>query len=387
MADAAQFLGIGLIGQKFMGRAHSNAFRQVGPFCGPPLLPRLECVAGRDAGELAAFATRFGWRRTTTRWQDLIGDPAVELLDVATPNHLHAEPAILALGAGQHVLVEKPLAHTLEDARALRDAARSAAAKGVHAYVWFNYRRCPAIGLAWNLLREGRLGAIRHVRAHYLQSWGGPDTPASWRFRRDLAGSGAHGDLNAHSIDLARFLLGEEIEVVHGAVARTFHPLRRNPDGGPNLPSDVDDALAFTATFTGGAIGTFEASRVAGPHLNRNTIEINGDLGSLRFDFEEMNLLQLWDAADGAREGGWRRIVATEAGAHPWMEHWWPPAHPIGYEHTFTNLVADVLGALSGRAPVVPLADVADAFETQRVLEAALRAAAEGRAVPLADVN
>ncbi len=385
MQTDTRSIGVGLIGHKFMGRAHSNALRQVVPFFRPARTPVLECVAGRDAAELTAFAADFGWRRITTRWQDLIGDPSIGIVDIATPNHLHAEPAHAALAAGQHALIEKPLAGSLGDARKLRDSARDALARGVHSYVWFNYRRCPAVGLARSLVRAGRLGTVRHVRASYLQSWGGAEAPSSWRFEKRLAGSGAHGDLNAHSIDLARFLLGEEIETVHGAVARTFHPLRSGPDG-MKVPSDVDDALAFNASFEGGAIATFEASRVAGPHLNRNTIELNGDGGALRFDFEDMNVLWFWDAADGAREGGWRRIVATEASAHPWIEHWWPPAHPIGYEHTFTNMVADVLEALSGRAPAVPLADVADAYQTQRVLEAALVAAASGRAVALTEI-
>ncbi len=380
-------IGIGLIGQRFMGRAHSNAFRQIGPFFEPRRVPRLELVAGRDGRELETFARRFGWRRSTTDWRELVADPAVDLVDVATPNHCHAEQGVLALEAGKHVLVEKPLAGTLEDARLLKDAAQRARDRhGSRAWVWFNYRRCPAVAFAWRLLREGRLGRIRHVRAHYLQSWGGPETPMSWRFRRAEAGSGAHGDLNAHSVDLARFLVGEPIEVVHGAAARTFVTERREIPGGPLLPVDVDDALAFSAGFAGGALATFEASRLAGPHLNANGIEISGDGGALRFEFEDMNVLHLYDASQGGAEGGWRRVVCTHAGAHPWIEHWWPDAHPIGYEHTFTNLVADVLLELEGGRPVVPLCDVADAFETQRVLEAALIAAREGRAVTLTEV-
>jgi predicted dehydrogenase len=387
-------LRIGLLGQKFMGRAHSNAWGQAPRFFELPRAPVLQAACGRDARELARFARHFGWRTHTTRWRDLVQDPEVDLVDVATPNHLHEEQALAALEAGKHVACEKPLSSTLDGARALRDAARRAArpsrraGAGLRTFVWFNYRRCPAIGLAWQLVREGHLGAIRHVRASYLQSWGGPATPHSWRFEARLAGSGAHGDLNAHLVDLARFLTGDEVAEVHGAAARTFVRERRVAGTRTRKKSDVDDALLFLASFRGGALASFEASRVATGHLNQNTIELDGERGALRFAFESMNELWFHDATLGPRSAGWRRIVATSAaGGHPWAASWWPDAHGLGYEHGFVNQAADMAQALGGREPVVPLPDFADAYETSRVLEAARIAVRERCAVPLREVR
>ena len=263
-----------LIGQKFMGRAHSNAFGQVTRFFDLPRPPAMHTVAARDAEELAAFAARWGWANHTTRWRDIAANPEIELVDVAIPNHAHAEPSIAMLEAGKHVVCEKPLAGTLADARAMRAAAKRATKKGARTFVWFNYRRAPAIGLAYRLIREKRIGRVFHVRASYLQSWGGKDTPLSWRFQKRRAGSGAHGDLNAHSVDLARFLLGEEVVEVHGAVAPTFvHERPIAPGGGGSRRSrkkgrsDVDDALLFLATFQSGAVASFE--RRASPGRTR----------------------------------------------------------------------------------------------------------------------
>ncbi len=376
-----------------MGRAHSNAWSQVARFFDPARAPRLYGVAGRDGKELAAFARRWGWQHAATDWRALVEDPAVELVDIGTPNDLHAEQALLALSAGKHVACEKPLAATLEQARAMRDAARAGRRKGQQTFVWFNYRRSPAIGLAWQLVREGRLGRILHVRAHYLQEWGGKRTPMSWRFERRRAGSGAHGDLNAHIVDLARFLVGEEIETVHGAVLRTFVPRRPASSDGKRASrvSDVDDCALFLASFRGQATASFEASRLAIGHQNDNSIELNGERGSLRFGFESMNELWLADGnANGSTAGrtdGYKRIVCTSAGAHPWAAQWWPSAHLLGYEHGFVNLAADMLEALEGRAPQIPLADFEDAYRTQQVLEAASIAAREGRAVKVASVR
>ena len=379
-------LHVALIGQKFMGRAHSNALAQVNRFFDLPREAVAHTIAARDADELAPFAARFGWRQHTTRWQDLLEDPEIDLVDIGTPNHVHAEPAIAALRAGKHVACEKPLAGTLADARAMRDAARKA--RKARTFVWFNYRRCPAVAFAHRLVREGRLGQIRHVRATYLQDWGGPDTPLVWRFRKKYAGSGAHGDLNAHLVDLARFLTGDEITEVHGALARTFVKERPLPDAKKKKGrSDVDDALLFLASFKRGAVASFEASRVAAPHQNDCSIELDGERGSLRFDFEDMNLLHFHDASRGPREGGWTRIMCTSAGNHPYVANWWPDAHLLGYEHGFVNMMADVVRVLGGEEPEVPLADFAAAYETQRVLEAALIAAREGRRVRLSEVK
>ncbi|MCB9905457.1 MAG: Gfo/Idh/MocA family oxidoreductase [Planctomycetes bacterium] len=377
-------LPLAMLGQAFMGRAHSNAFRQVGPAFAPTRGLRLKTVAGRDAKALAAFAARYGFEGWTADWREVARDPEIELVDVATPNDLHREMSVTMLEAGKHVLCEKPLAGTLEDARAMRDAAAKSDAK---TFVWFNYRRCPAIALARTLVREGRLGAIRHVRARYLQSWGGPETPLLWRFDRDRAGSGAHGDLNAHLVDLARFLTGEEVTRVHGAVAETFVKQRKDPATGKLGESTVDDCVLFLASFEGGATASFEATRLATGHHNGNVIELNGERGSVRFELEDMNVLWFFDGADAPREAGWRRVLATSPEHHPYVDAWWPDGHIIGYEHTFTNQVADVLRVLAGERPLQPLADFADAYETQRVLEAALISAREGCAVNLADVG
>jgi len=379
-------LSVALIGQKFMGRAHSNAWSQVGRFFDPPREVVMHTVAARDAGELEPFAKRWGWRHFTTRWREIAADPEVDLVDVGTPNDVHAEQSIAMLEAGKHVACEKPLAGTLADARAMVQAARRR--RGQRTFVWFNYRRCPAVALAYQLVREGRLGAVRHVRAAYLQSWGGPDTPLLWRFQKRRAGSGAHGDLNAHIVDMARFLLADEVKEVNGAIARTFVKERAVPGTQRTGKSDVDDCALFLATFAGGATASFEATRLAPGHQNRNTIELNGERGSLRFDFEEMNVLWFFDAEDGPREGGWRRIMCTSAaGGHPWAGHWWPDAHVLGYEHGFVNMAADIARATAGEEPVVPLPDFEDAYRTQRVLEAALIAARQRSAVRLSEVR
>ncbi len=377
---------VGLIGTKFMGRAHSNAFAQVGHFFDLARVPVMQLAAGRNAKELAAFAKRWGWRQITTRWQDLAEDEEIDLVDIATPNDLHAEPALALLAARKAVACEKPLAGTLADARAMRDAARKA--KGVKTFVWYNYRRCPAVALAHQLVKEGRIGRVYHVRATYLQSWGGPETPMLWRFDKNAAGSGAHGDLNAHIVDMCRFVTGEEITEIHGAVARTFVNERVVPGTKKKARSTVDDAVLFLASLSGGGVASFEASRLAAPHQNANALEVNGEKGSLRFDFEDMNLLRFHDAARGPREGGWTRIMCTSAtGKHPYAGHWWPDAHVLGYEHGFVNMLADVLAVLGGAKPVVPLPDFADAYETQRVLEAALVSAKERCAIKLAAVK
>jgi predicted dehydrogenase len=382
----SQTVDVALIGQKFMGRAHSNAWSQVGRFFDLPVSANLHTVAARDREELEAFAKRWGWAKCTTRWQDIAKDPEIDLVDVGTPNDVHAEQSIALLEAGKHVACEKPLAGTLADARAMRDAAKEQ--KKRKTFVWFNYRRCPALALAKQLVAEGRLGALYHVRATYLQSWGGPSTPLFWRFKKSVAGSGAHGDLNAHIVDLARFLTGDEVKEVNGAIAKTFVTSRVIPGTDKKGKSDVDDCVLFLATFKGGATASFESTRLAHGHQNRNTIELNGEKGSLRFDFESMNELWFFDAEDGPRENGWKRIMCTSsAGEHPYAANWWPDAHVLGYEHGFVNMAADILRVLGGEKPVVPLPDFADAYETQRVLEAALVSARERTAVPLSQVT
>lgn len=381
----ARDLHVALIGQKFMGRAHSNAWTQVGHFFELARRVCLHTIAARDQVELRRFAERWGWERSTVDWRVIAADDEIDLVDVGTPNDVHAEQSIAMLEAGKHVACEKPLAGTLEDARAMRDAAREH--PELSTFVWFNYRRCPAVALAQQLIQSGRIGPILHVRATYLQSWGGPDVPLLWRFQKKHAGSGAHGDLNAHIVDLARFLTGDEVHEVNGAIARTFIEHRKRLDGKGMGQSDVDDCMLFLATFEGGATASFEATRLAHGHLNRNTIEINGEQGSLAFDFEDMNVLRYMDATEDPKVAGWRRIMCTKAGDHPYADAWWPDAHVLGYEHSFTNMAADIVRVLSGQEPVVPLPDFRDAYETQRVLEAALLSAQSRCAVRLSEVE
>lgn len=384
MTPSANTLSVALVGQRFMGRAHSNAWRQAPRFFDLPLNPRLATVVGRDAASLTEFQGRWGFDSGSTDWASAVTADGIDLVDIVTPNDLHEGPAIAALQAGKHVACEKPLSATLEAARRMRDAAASHPASKT--FVWFNYRRCPAVALMHELVQEGRIGDVLHVRGSYLQSWGGPDTPMLWRFDRERAGSGAHGDLNAHIVDMARFVTGDEVECVSGAIEKTFVNERKAADGTMSKVT-VDDVVSFLATFAKGATASFEASRLAQGHLNRNVLEVNGTKGSVRFDFEDMNVLHFFDGTDDARVRGWRRIMCTDADHHPYAAAWWPDAHVIGYEHGFTNMAADICKVLGGEAPRVPLPDFADAFETQVVLEAALLAARQGAAVDTASLR
>jgi predicted dehydrogenase len=399
---AKRTVDVAMIGSKFMGRAHANAWMSVNRFFDLPRTAVRRTVCAREVAATAEFAERWGFAGSATSWRRTVADPAVDLVDVCTPNHVHAGPSIAALEAGKHVACEKPLAGTLDDARTMRDAARAAARRGLRTFVWFNYRRCPAVAHAHRLVRAGKLGRIFHVRAQYLQDWGGPETPLVWRFKGREAGSGAHGDLNAHIIDMARFITGDEIAEVCGAIEETFVRERRLPDapaaglsrtrskkGGRKRTgrSTVDDCVLFLARFKGGATGSFEATRLATGNQNRNTIEINGDKGSLRFDFERMNELTWWDHTLPSALRGWSRIMCTNAGDHPYVDAYWPPAHGLGYEHGFVSQAADILAVLGGKKPVVPLPDFDDAYQTQRVLHAAIASARERRWVRMSEVK
>jgi len=302
-----------------------------------------------------------------------------------------------ALAAGKPVASEKPIAGTLADARAMVEAAKKARAK---TFVWYNYRRCPAVALAHQLVKEGKIGRIFHVRCIYLQDWGGPDTPLLWRFQKKLAGSGAHGDLNAHIIDMSRFITGDEIVEISGAIAETFIKertlLSEMKSGGiaggakgakKKGKSDVDDAVLFLARFKKGAVASFEATRLATGYKNQNGIEIHGEKGALKFRFEDMNRLYYYDATAPMKVQGWTDIMCTSGGNHPYVDAWWPDAHILGYEHGFINQAADIMRVLAGQKPVVPIPDFADAYETQRVLEAALLSAENRSAVKMSDVK
>ncbi len=385
---------IALLGTKFMGRAHSNAWLNVDKYFDLSRPPSMHVVAGRNPAETAEFAQRWGWKNHETDWTRAVSDPEVDLVDIGTPNNVHGEQAIAALEAGKHVACEKPLSDSIATAEAM---AAAAAASDRQTFVWYNYRRVPAVALAHRLVREGRIGTIYHARASYLQSWGGPDTPLLWRFDSAVAGSGAHGDLNAHIIDAVRFVTGEEITTVEGAIEHTFIHERQTIEGGAGGEiagsgastggskgtSTVDDTVAFLSRLSGGGIASFEATRVATGYHNANRFEIHGELGALRFDFERMNELAFYDASDGAT-AGWRTIDVTRGGdGHPYAAAWWPDSHGLGYEHSFVNQAADILTVLGGGDALVPMPDFADALRTERVLHAAIESARRGAPIPI----
>ncbi len=378
-------INVALIGQGFMGRSHSNAWGQVAKFFKPPLRPVMHTVYGQPEENPQVFADNWGWQNASTDWEQLVRSPEIGLVDVVTPNYMHAPVARAAIAAGKPVSCEKPIAGSLSDARAMVEAAKAAKVK---TFVWFNYRRCPAVAFAHQLVKQGKLGKIRHVRAVYLQDWANESVPLLWRFDKKLTGSGAHGDLNAHIIDMTRFVTGEEITEVSGAIAETFIKERTLPTNAAQKGKvTVDDTVLFLARFSGGAVATFEAARQATGNLNRNAFEINGTKGSIKFNFERMNELEYYDATLPRGVQGWSSIMCTHGGDHPYVANWWPDAHLIGYEHGFTNQAFDILKVLAGEAPTLPIPDFEDAYQTQRVLEAAMISAEERRPVTLDDVK
>ena len=375
-------LGVGLIGYAFMGAAHSQAWRTAPHFFDLPLRPELTVLAGRDAVRVADAAGRLGWTSTETDWRRVLERDDVGLVDVCTPGDTHAEIAIAALEAGKHVLCEKPLANTVAEAEAMADAAARAAARGVRSMVGFTYRRVPAIGLARELVAQGRLGEIRHVRAQYLQDWiADPTAPMSWRLQKERAGSGALGDIGAHIVDLTQHITGQRLTGV-SALLETFVEERPLPASEGSLAGvagqgtgrvTVDDAAVFLGRFDGGALATFEATRFALGRKNAIRIEVNGSRGSLAFDFEDMNVLQFFDGDEPAATAGFRRILVTEP-EHPYVGAWWPAGHGLGYEHGFTHQVVDLVTAIAKGEDPTP--SFADGLQVQRVLDAVERSAA-----------
>ncbi|WP_245674805.1 Gfo/Idh/MocA family protein [Herbidospora cretacea] len=376
-------IGVGMVGYAFMGRVHSQAWRSVGAFFDLPVKPSMAVLSGRSLANTQAAAEQMGWASVETDWKELVKRDDVHLVDICTPGDSHAEIAIAALEAGKHVLCEKPLANTVEEAEAMAAAARVAAARGVRSMVAFNYRRVPAVALARQLVAEGRLGTIRHVRAVYLQDWiVDPEFPLVWRLQKDKAGSGALGDIGAHIIDTAQFILGDHLTGV-SAITETFVKERPLADASAGLSAQggaemgrvtVDDAAIFTGRFGGGAIASFEATRFATGRKNALRIEVNGSLGSISFDFESLNELWFHDHTLAAEEGGFRRVLVTEAG-HPYAGAWWPPGHGLGYENTFTHEVKDFLEAIATEADPTPSFD--DGLQVQKVLDAVERSAGD----------
>jgi predicted dehydrogenase len=363
-------LRVALIGCEFMGRAHANAWRQAARFFELDAEPVLQVLCARDAAKLARAAEKLGFAEHTTDWRTAIRRPDIDVVDVCTPGDSHAEIAIAAAQAGKALLCEKPLANTLPEAEAMANAVRAA---GVASLVFHNYRRVPALALAQRLIAEGRLGEIHHYRGAYLQDWiVDPAFPRVWRLVRAQAGSGALGDIGSHQVDLARFLVGEIAEV--SGLLHTFIAERPLPGGGGRGRVDVDDAALALLRFANGAIGALEGTRFATGRKNANRLEINGSRGSLAFDLERLNELELYE--EQGASSGFRTLLATDA-SHPYVAAWWPPGHVLGWEHTFVHTIADFVRALArGEAPS-PSFD--DGLANQRVLSAIEKSAASRR--------
>jgi predicted dehydrogenase len=370
-----------MVGYAFMGAAHSQAWRTVNHAFDLPLRVRMAAVCGRDEEKVRAAATRLGWERTYTDWRDLVAADDIDVVDICTPGDSHCEIALAALAAGKHVLCEKPLANTVEEARAMVAAAETARAGGARSMCGFNYRRVPAVAFLRQLIATGRLGTIRHVRAVYLQDWiVDPQFPLVWRLQKDKAGSGALGDIGAHIVDLTQFVTGQSITGV-SALTETFVRERPLPSASSGLSAEsssemgtvtVDDAALFLARLSGGAVATYEATRFATGRKNGLRVEVNGSLGSAMFDLERLNELELYDAGAPGTEQGFTRILVTESD-HPYMAAWWPPGHIIGYEHSFTHQMRDFVEAVAvGKDPEPSFVD---ALQVQQVLDAVERSA------------
>ncbi|WP_340386517.1 Gfo/Idh/MocA family oxidoreductase [Paenibacillus sp. FSL E2-0151] len=386
-------LRVGMVGYKFMGKAHSNAYRSLPMFFpSAPLQPEMSVICGRNEQGVQQAANQFGWSESVTDWRELVKRDDIDLIDINAPSDAHKEIALEAARQGKHLFCEKPLALSLADSREMLQAAEDA---GVAHMVGFNYRFSPAVQLAKDLVESGRLGKIYHFRAFFLQDWiMDPSFPLVWRLQKEVAGSGSHGDLGAHLIDLARFLVGEFQEVI--GMSETFikeRPLAAEMTGlsakgssnadAPKGEVTVDDATLFLARFAGGALGSFEATRFAAGHRSTNSFEINGSLGSVRFDFERMNELEVYFTKDEEDVQGFRRVLATDP-AHKYAEAWWPAGHTIGFEHTFTHEMLELVTAISeGRQPSPSFHD---GVACQAVLEAVERSVTERRWVTLEEM-
>lgn len=367
-------LNIGLVGYKFMGKAHSNAFRKIGMFFDPSAKIVMKAICGRDEEWVRKSAEKFGWEGYETSWERLIERDDIDMVDITAPSNAHKDIAIGAAEAGKHVFCEKPLALTLKDARDMLAAVEKS---NVKHQIGFNYRFVPAIQLAKKLIDQGKIGEIYHFRALYLQDWIiDPEFPLVWRLDKQVAGSGSLGDLGAHSVDLARFLVGEFDRVI--GMNKTFikeRPLVERMEGlsanaradAPRGKVTVDDATLFLTEFKNGALGSFEATRFANGHRNGMSFEINGSKGSLRFEFERMNELQYYSSEDCEGTQGFRLIQVTEP-IHPYVSAWWPPGHVIGYEHTFVHELFEFVESIAQDKKSTP--DFNDGVKCSQILEA-----------------
>ena len=379
-------LRVAMIGNGFMGAAHSQAWRVAPRFFDLPLMPQMAVMVGRDAAKNELLAEKWGWDEAATDYREVVARDDIDIVDIVTPGDTHSEIALAALRAGKHVLCEKPLANTASEARDMAQAADAAAAKGVLAMVGFTYRRVPAATFARDLVREGFVGKVRHVRAEYLQDWlSDPETPLTWRMQKDKAGSGSLGDIGAHAIDLAQFITGETLSEVSGTLETfvTERPLLGEKVGLGGTASaergtvTVDDAALFTARLSGGGLGSFAATRFATGRKNALRVEVSGDRGAISFDLEHMNRLGVFDATAPGDRQGFTDVMVTEP-MHPYVDAWWPAGHMLGYEHAFSHQVRDLVVAIA--AGEQPTPSFADGWQIQRVLDAVERSAHNGSA-------
>jgi predicted dehydrogenase len=364
-------INVALIGYQFMGKAHSNAYRQMPHFFDSDAIPVMKVICGRNEAAVRAAAGKLGWEEWSTSWEQVVKRKDIDLVDVSTPGDSHMSIAVAAAKAGKAVFCEKPLANTLAEAKKMLAAVEKS---GVPHMICHNYRKAPAVALAKQLITEGTLGTIYHFRGTYLQDWiVDSKFPLTWRLDRSKAGSGAMGDLASHVTDLSRFLVGEIVEV--SATLQTFikeRPLEDNPKKSGKVT--VDDASLALVRFENGAIGTIEATRLAPGRKNYNRFEINGSNGTLAFNLERMNELELYLRNDPQYIQGFRTIMVTEGGgAHPYVGAWWPPGHIIGYEHTFVHTVYELMQAISRNQ--VPSPSFVDGVRNQAVMDAMERSA------------
>ncbi|MCE7068874.1 Gfo/Idh/MocA family oxidoreductase [Dyadobacter sp. CY327] len=382
-------LNIGIVGYKFMGRAHSNAWKKAPQFFDMPATPVLKAACGRHEGSLKEFAEKWGWEETETDWKKLVSRPDIDIIDIALPQQLHYEVALAAAKEGKHIFCEKPLSMNSKQAEEMLKACED---NNVKHYLNHNYRRTPAVSFAKKMIEDGKIGRIFHWRCAYQQDWIiDPNFPLTWQLQKEYAQAGPQWDLNSHAVDLAHYLVGDIASV--SSLTTNFIKSRPIVEGGGttgNLTAGevgtemgevtVEDAALMMVMFKNGAIGSFEATRFAAGRKNRLTFEIYGSKGSLCFDLERMNELQYFSREDESGQQGFRTILATEA-AHPYAGNWWPAGHIIGYEHSFVHAVVDFVAAIENDTAIKP--DFSDGLKIIQVLEAGLESAASKRQVDL----
>jgi len=379
-------LRVAMIGYGFMGATHSQAWRTAPRVFDLPRGVEMTVIVGRDAAAVEEARAKWGWREAATDWREVVTRDDIDVVDIVTPGSSHAEIAIAALEAGKHVLCEKPLANTVEEAEVMAAAARAAREAGVRSMLGFTYRRVPALSHARDLIAAGRIGTVQQVRAAYRQDWlVDPKAPLSWRLQKDLAGSGALGDIGGHAVDMVQFLTGQRITRVTGVLETIVRqrPIETERTGIAGVGGEelgdvtVDDLAIFTGRLESGALASFEATRFATGRKNELRVEISGTDGAIAFDLEDLNVLWLYDRTAPATEQGFARIIVTEPG-HPYLEGWWPAGHMLGYEHGFSHQVKDLVEAIAAGTDPEPTFD--EGLHVQRVLDAVERSAARDAA-------